>query len=75
MTDEQLMIRKWEKLVNQGKLFEMIEFNTQPKMTECYNKLKVDAERKAQTWVTKLGDQVLGYYVLYLPNWRRIKAI
>ena len=74
MTDEQLMIRKWQKLMDKGKLFEIAEFNTQSKMMACYNKLKADTERKARTWVTKLGDRVLGYYVLYLPNWRRIKV-
>lgn len=75
MTDEQLMIRKWQRLVDKGKLFEMLEFNTQIKMMRCYNKLKTDAERKARTWVLTLGDRVLGYYVLYLPNWRRIREI
>ena len=75
MSDEELMIRKWKRLVDKGKLFESVEFNSQPKMMECYEKLRANKDRKASTFVLRMGDKVLGYWITYLPNWRRVEVV
>lgn len=71
--DEKILYRKWKRMNENGKLFESIRFNTEKKMKECHQKLKKDESRKAFTMVFHYGEQIIGYEVFYLPNWRKVK--